>query len=104
MEVAIAKQTVRKKERELAALIRKRNNTNSLSTIAKLEKQIKALRTELKPPREPVMDEPDDISQYDFTSVRPKKGDDSPRTPQRGWMTRSGWSSGRAVNERTSTV
>ena len=81
MEVAMAKQTVRKKERELAALIRKRNNTNSMSTIAKLEKQIKALRTELKPPREPVMEEPDDISQYDFTSVRPKKGDDSPRTP-----------------------
>ena len=81
MEVAMAKQTMRRKERELAALIRKRNNTNSLSTIAKLEKQIKALRTELKPPREPVMEEPDDISQYDFTSVRPKKGDDSPRTP-----------------------
>ena len=73
MEIALQKQAIKKKQRQLAALIRKRDNTSSVASIAKLEKQIRALREELKPKREPVLEEPDDISQYDFTSVRPKK-------------------------------
>ena len=53
MEIALQKQAIKKKQRQLAALIRKRDNTSSVASIAKLEKQMRALRDELKPTREP---------------------------------------------------
>ena len=59
------------RERELAALIRTRDGTSNLSEYTALNTQIKALRAQMVPKREPVLTEPDDISQFDFSVVRP---------------------------------
>ena len=66
------------REKELAALIRKRDKTGNLSEYSSLDKQVKALRAQLVPKREPVLTEPDDISQFDFSVVRPNN---QPRRP-----------------------
>ena len=59
------------RQKELAALIRKRDKTSNLSEYSSLDKQVKALRAQMVPKREPVLTEPDDISQFDFSVVRP---------------------------------
>ena len=66
------------REKELAALIRKRDKTSNLSEYSSLDKQVKALRAQMVPKREPVLTEPDDISQFDFSVVRPNN---QPRRP-----------------------
>eukprot|EP01043_Picozoa_sp_COSAG02_P013097 COSAG02_NODE_519_length_20760_cov_60.588819_3_plen_152_part_00 len=83
MEVAAARQRRKNMERELNKLLRKRDANSTVAgskLYQQLNQQIKKLREQLKPQREPVLKEPDDISQYDFRVVRPKK-DSSPRTP-----------------------
>jgi hypothetical protein len=57
------------RQKQLNALIRKRDATQNLAKYNEMSRQIKALRAEMKPP---VQTEPDDISGFDFTSVRPK--------------------------------
>ena len=59
------------RQKQLNALIRKRDATQNLAKYNELSRQIKALRAEMGP--KPVLAEPDDISEFDFTSVRPKK-------------------------------
>ena len=54
--------------KQLEKLIAKRDKTNDMALNAKLSAEIRALRAEI---REPIQSEPDDISAYDFTSVRP---------------------------------
>jgi hypothetical protein len=54
-------------------LIRKRDRTSDIGKYSALDTQVKALRAEMAPKREPVLTEPDDISQFDFTVVRPKQ-------------------------------
>ena len=66
------------RQKELAALIRKRDKTSNLSEYTALNTQIKALRAQMVPKREPVLTEPDDISQFDFSVVRPNN---QPRRP-----------------------
>ena len=66
------------RQKELAALIRKRDKTSNLSEYSSLDKQVKALRAQMVPKREPVLTEPDDISQFDFSVVRPNN---QPRRP-----------------------
>ena len=58
------------RQAQLNALIRKRDATQNLTKYNELNRQIKALRVEMKP--QPVQTEPDDISGFDFSSVRPK--------------------------------
>jgi hypothetical protein len=58
------------RQKQLNALIRKRDATQNLTKYSELARQIKALRAEMGP--KPVLTEPDDISGFDFTSVRPK--------------------------------
>jgi hypothetical protein len=57
------------RQKQLNALIRKRDATQNYAKYNELNGQIKALRAEMKP--QPVLTEPDDISEFDFTSVRP---------------------------------
>ena len=72
MEVAIERQRRKNMERELNKLIRKRDNAAAGSTTyQRLNKQVNELKAQLKPRREPVLEEPDDISQYDFRVTRP---------------------------------
>ena len=66
------------RQKELAALIRKRDKASNLSQYSSLDKQVKALRAQMVPKREPVLTEPDDISQFDFSVVRPNN---QPRRP-----------------------
>ena len=58
------------RRKQLEKLIQKRANldANDVQGNLELSAQIRALRTEM---REPVQSEPDDISAFDFTSVRP---------------------------------
>jgi hypothetical protein len=58
------------RQKQLNALIRKRDATQNLAKYNELSREIKALRAEMGP--KPVLTEPDDISGFDFTSVRPK--------------------------------
>jgi hypothetical protein len=58
------------RQKQLNALIRKRDATQNLTKYSELARQIKALRAEMGP--KPVLTEPDDISGFEFTSVRPK--------------------------------
>ena len=72
MEVAIERQRRKNMERELAKLVRKRDNSAAGSTTyQRLNKQVNELKAQLKPRREAVLEEPDDISQYDFRVTRP---------------------------------
>ena len=67
--------------KQLDKLIAKRDKTNDMALNAKLSAEIRALRAEL---REPIQSEPDDISAFDFTSVRPTPTpptDDPPPVP-----------------------
>ena len=67
--------------KQLEKLIAKRDKTNDMALNAKLSAEIRALRAEL---REPIQSEPDDISAFDFTSVRPTPTpptDDPPPVP-----------------------
>jgi hypothetical protein len=58
------------RQKQLNALVRKRDATQNLAKYNELNRKIKALRAEMGP--KPVLAEPDDISGFDFTSVRPK--------------------------------
>jgi hypothetical protein len=72
MEVAAAKVARRKQERSLEKLLRGRDAAVVGSkAYQRLDREVKALRAQLRPRREPVLEEPDDISQYDFKVVRP---------------------------------
>ena len=53
------------RQAQLNALIRKRDATQNLTKYNELNRQIKALRVEMKP--QPVQTEPDDISGFDFS-------------------------------------
>ena len=66
------------RQKELNRLIRERDATSNMAQYAKLDRQIKELRAAMKPKREPIVTEPDDISQFDFTVVRPNN---QPRKP-----------------------
>lgn len=67
------------RQKKLAALLRRRDAAGDLATYAALNRQAKALRAEMRP--EPVQKEPDDISGFDFTSVRPRPPKRVSRTP-----------------------
>jgi hypothetical protein len=58
------------RQKQLNALIRKRDSTQNLTKYNEINRQIKALRADMGP--QPVLTEPDDISEFNFTSVRPK--------------------------------
>ena len=74
MEVAAAKVARRKQERSLEKLVQKRADSVAGSKeYQRLDREVKALRAQLRPQREPVLEEPDDLSQYDFTVVRPAR-------------------------------
>ena len=82
MEIAAAKQARKKQERELAKLVRDRDKTVAGSKeYQQLNRQIKELREQLKPKREPILEEPDDIDQYDFRVVRPNNQPRPSRRP-----------------------
>jgi hypothetical protein len=66
-----AKSRADPRQKKLAALLRKRDAARNLAKYNEISRQIKALRAEMEP--QPVLAEPDDISAYDFSSVRPKK-------------------------------
>eukprot|EP01046_Picozoa_sp_COSAG06_P001968 COSAG06_NODE_66_length_26393_cov_6.455161_11_plen_289_part_00 len=61
MERAAQKVNAKKQQRQLDMLIRKRDRTNDMTTYTKLDKEVKALRKQLKPPRVPVTEEPDEL-------------------------------------------
>jgi hypothetical protein len=85
MEVAAARQKRKNMERELVKLVRKRDNATAGSTAyQRLNKQVNELKAQLKPQREPVLEEPDDISGYDFRVTRPSRRPQSPEPAPRG--------------------
>ena len=83
MEVALQRQRRKNMERELAKLMRKRDDAVAGSTAyQQLNKQVNELKGQLKPERAPVLEEPDDISQYDFRVTRPNNQPRPSRKPQ----------------------
>ena len=85
MEVALERQRRKNMQRELNKLVRKRDNAAAGSTAyQRLNKQVNELKAQLKPQREPVTEEPDDISGYDFRVTRPSRRPQSPEPAPRG--------------------
>ena len=83
MEVALERQRRKNMQRELNKLVRKRDNAAAGSTAyQRLNKQVNELKAQLKPQREPVTEEPDDISQYNFRVTRPNNQPRPPKKPQ----------------------
>eukprot|EP01046_Picozoa_sp_COSAG06_P018569 COSAG06_NODE_1297_length_9956_cov_20.957796_6_plen_482_part_00 len=101
MEVAIERQRRKNMQRELNKLTRKRDNAAAGSTAyQRLNRQVNELKAQLKPQREPVLEEPDDISGYDFRVTRPNNQPRPSRKPQSPEPARAGRRRRRAAGTR----